>query len=206
MEDVHHEIYVVQQHPSSLSEPLDMMRHHPARRQRLHEMLRHAPHVGVRRARNDDEVVGRGRQAPQIEHRGVDRLAVGERRRDQPEGGQRVLPLPRTPRRTPAPSASHSAPVTRLFRPPGRYSFTRLTWISGRTSGCSLIPTRNSPSSRIGSGRSTRRLSTRMPSPPSLPCPSLPATDPSTSSPPPTSPPPPRPPPPTPPPPTPPPP
>src|SRR4029077_17568791 len=137
-----------------------------------------APHVGVRRARNDDEVVGRGRQAPQIEHREVDRFAVGQRRRDQPEGGQRVLPLLRTCRPAPAPSGTHSAPVTRLFRPSDRYSLTTLTWISGRTSGCSLIPTRNSPSSRIGSGRDTPRLSTRDPRSSSLRGTSLQVTEP----------------------------
>src|SRR5437867_8087094 len=177
MKDVHHEIHVIQQHPPTLCEPLDMMWHDTTRRQRVHEVLRHAPHVGVRGARHDDEVIGGRRQAAQIEHHRVDRLAVGERGRYHSECGQRVRP--RTPHRAPAPSASHSAPVTRLFRPPAaRYSFTTVTWISGRTSGCSLIPTRNSPSSRIGSGRSTRRLSTLIPSSSSLRWMSLAVTDP----------------------------
>jgi len=48
------------------------------------------------------------------------------------------------------------------------YSFTTVITTSGRTSAWILMPTRNSPSARIGSGRSMRRLSTCRPSSSSL--------------------------------------
>src|SRR5206468_7854889 len=50
----------------------------------------------------------------------------------------------------------------------GLYSFTTVITTSGRTSAWILMPTRNSPSARIGSGRSMRRLSTCRPSSSSL--------------------------------------
>ena len=59
-----------------------------------------------------------------------------------------------------------------------RYSFTTVTRTSGRTSGWILIPTWYSPSSRIGSGRSIFRLSTRMFSSSSLRWMSLAVTEP----------------------------
>src|SRR5712692_8145857 len=49
MKNVHHEIHVVEQHPAALRQAFDMMWHEPARLERRHKMLRHPPHVRVRR-------------------------------------------------------------------------------------------------------------------------------------------------------------
>src|SRR5207244_5297102 len=144
----------------------------PVRRQRRHQMVRHPPHVGVGRSRNDYEIVGGGAESPQIQYQWVDRLAVEQRLGDELQRRLRVHdgPLRRTAAspRAPPPAATHSAAHIRLFRLRCRYSFTTLTRISGRTSGWTLIPTWKSPSSRIGSGRSTLRLSTWIPSSSSL--------------------------------------
>src|SRR5438876_1015376 len=172
VEHMHYEIHVVEQHPPPLRQPFHMMRCEATRRQRCHQMLRHPPHVGVGRPGNDYEIVGGGAESPQVQYQRVDRLAIEQRLGDELQRRLRVHdgPLRRTPAspRAPAPAATHSAAHIRLFRLRCRYSFTTLTRISGRTSGWTLIPTWKSPSSRIGSGRSTLRLSTWIPSSSSL--------------------------------------
>src|SRR2546426_12586835 len=66
MKHVDDEIHVVEQYPASLGQSFNMMRLETGRRERRHEMLGHSPHVGVRRSRNDHEVVRGGAQATQV--------------------------------------------------------------------------------------------------------------------------------------------
>src|SRR5437764_12629459 len=143
-----------------------MMWRNPVRRQHRHQMVRHPPHVGVGRSRNDYEIVGGSAESPEVQYQRVDRLAVEQRLGDELQRRLHDGPLRRTAASPCAPPPrTHSAGRIRLFR---GYSFTTLTRISGRTSGWTLIPTRKSPNSRIGSGRSTLRLSTWIPSSSSL--------------------------------------
>jgi len=74
MKYVDHEIHIVEQYPPALCQPFHMMGLDPSRREGRHEVLRHSPHVGVGRSRNDHEVVGGGGQSPEIQYYRIDCL------------------------------------------------------------------------------------------------------------------------------------
>src|SRR5213082_2645261 len=90
MKNVHHEIHVVEQHPPTLSQPFYVMLHDAARLERGHQVLRHPPHVRIRRSRHDHEKICRGGQATQVEHHRVDAFAVDERRGHELQRRQRI--------------------------------------------------------------------------------------------------------------------
>src|SRR2546425_4490653 len=79
MEHMHYEIHVVEQHPATLRQPFHMMRRDAMRRQRRHQVLRHPPHVGVGRSRDDYEVVGGGAELSQVEYQRGGPLSVDDR-------------------------------------------------------------------------------------------------------------------------------
>ena len=47
-----------------------------------HEMVRHSPHVRVRRSGHDDEIVRGGAQATQVQYHRIDRFAIHQRVHD----------------------------------------------------------------------------------------------------------------------------
>src|SRR5437016_2443269 len=79
VEHVYYEVHVVEQHPPPLRQPFHMMWRDPVRRQRCHQMVRHPPHVGVGRSRNDYEIVRGGADSPEAQYQRVDRFAVEQR-------------------------------------------------------------------------------------------------------------------------------
>src|SRR5882724_126338 len=83
MKNVYHEVYVIEQDPAALRQSFHVMRGHAPRSQGRDQVLGHAAHVRVRRPRRDHEIVSGPRQPAEIQHQGLDRLAVGQRRGDE---------------------------------------------------------------------------------------------------------------------------
>jgi hypothetical protein len=76
VEDVHHEVDVVEQNPPPAGEPLDVSRGHVLGVEPLRDAVGDGLHVRVGRAAHHDEPVRGGRDPSQIQHDHVLRLAI----------------------------------------------------------------------------------------------------------------------------------
>src|SRR5579859_542326 len=100
MENVYHEVHIIEQNPTPLRQPFHVMRLDPRRRERLDHVLRHAAHVRVRRPRDDHEIIRRTTQAAQIQYYRIDGLPVHQRIDDLGElslHSDRTRPTHRSP-------------------------------------------------------------------------------------------------------------
>src|SRR5690349_6369770 len=112
VEQMDHEIHVVEQHPPALRQTLDMVRSADAVER--YQVIRHAPDVRIGCPRRDHEIIRRFRQPPQVQHDYLHRLPV---RQPVQNGPEHLEPRGGFPPGTPS-TATQSACRPSLFRPP----------------------------------------------------------------------------------------